>query len=1766
MKKLSRKLKEKAPGSLIQALLNDCSTSYDALETAHFRWAESMENPANTMNSSTDFVDIADARSWLDAVDLVYEPLISEATEYLAVDSTEDPSTLDSVLPPSGDTSDAVSTADEKTVTTDATEVQFTLSAASVERLRPPKISCMVFGSNPREWKLFACEFNTNVKAYYPDNERKLVSLLFKFTSHKAKSCVRSHVVSNSKTPFTDAWSELLSLFGTPAILAKYIISDLKNGPSVSSSNDFLEFDREIQHAINQLSRTSHESDILGHSIINDLLIRLPSSVHVRWNKLALKYKVAHDAYPDIFEFSKFIKLLAAESHDEYYGLDATKRRYLKSVCKQRESKKPCDVMSSSTFIQEVQSAAVESSLGRGSNTKRSFPPNCKFCNEQRHALTSCPTFLALEHAGRWGDDLIASKVCWKCLSYCGSPVNCSPVSDCNCGMPFHYLLHPPPCPAQISQVPNQNDAGFVQTSTGFTALPVLEVVVGNVLTYALQDSGSTASYITQDLVDKLKLDSAPSKNFTRTINATTDTNHRIVKSVKIRGKGQSVYRTITNVFVCQQIPATTRRVALCVKQFPYLDGIDLSAQRAESVGMLVGADSGLNRPTDYKSHPEFPDNNPYAVKYPLGWAISGPIDGGKILKRDTNDVLLIECHQRSHTDRLSRIEDDIRKLYEIERGDLGKAWSITDKKVFQFWEDNITKDDQGHYVLPIPFHDVERRIPNNREYTLKRLFSLKRKLINTGIYDRYDAQLRSMIEDGFIEPVPSKLLGRDDGRVWYLPHFDVIRPDKPGKIRIVMDAKSEYEGVSLNKLCYQGPDLCNKLFSILMRFRQYYAAWSADVTAMYLQVRVPLEQRDMMRILWFKNGVVEELRMTSHIFGGVWCAASSTFALRRAVIDAKASAEVADVVNREFYVDDVLRSVAAVMDECREPADVRDALIGGKFSLVKFQASHPELLKDIAKEHLAPPLKTIRDEDHTKALGLHWNMATDCFYYDADVLRDLSVDTKRTLLSANSTLFDPPGCIAPLLVPPKRIFQKVVGLKLGWDDPLPPEIIEEWKTWYTGLKNLKNLHFPRAMLRADTDGATVELHHFCDASETAYGCAAYVRVVYPDGDIDVNLLCAKGRVAPISHVTIPRLELIAAHLTTRLNVSLLDDLTMKFSAVHFWCDSTITLHYIRNPSLRLQTFVANRVSYIHQNTEVSQWHHVRTDLNIADIISRGIMSVDDLPRQWIKGPDFLHLPEAEWPVEVELPVPAVPMELKVNATCVTPHPPNPENDNSTSQKCTETQAHPVDTLISHFSSAYRLFIAVSWLKRVCRRAKNKTLELGPITATEMNVAEEFCVRHVQSSCYEREIQDLSNPDEDDIVQVNAKSQLRSLSPTILDGLLRVGGRLRYADPQLLNRHPIILPRNHPLSLLLLLRAHEKAHLGTEWTISMLREKYWIIGARLSLRKLRAKCAYCHRNFSQPTPQKMADLPAVRCELVQFAFTNTGVDLFGPFYVKHGRGQAKRWVTLFTCLSIRAIHLEVVHSMSADSFVMALQRFAARRGLPTHMRSDRGTNIVGAESELTAAWNEIDTDEITVKARRKGIDWKFNPPKASEMGGVWERQIATVRKCVTGILNPKVALDDEVLYTTLCEAENLVNSRPITRVSPDPEDGALTPNHLLMMKSNNTEDHIEFNLGAIYRRNWKKVCMLKDQFWNKWVKEYLAELQSRKVWDKERQNFKPDDLVLMVDPLNPRATWPLARITKINTDGDGLVRDVELRTGNSSYTRPVTKLVKLELD
>lgn len=264
-------------------------------------------------------------------------------------------------------------------------------------------------------------------------------------------------------------------------------------------------------------------------------------------------------------------------------------------------------------------------------------------------------------------------------------------------------------------------------------------------------------------------------------------------------------------------------------------------------------------------------------------------------------------------------------------------------------------------------------------------------------------------------------------------------------------------------------------------------------------------------------------------------------------------------------------------------------------------------------------------------------------------------------------------------------------------------------------------------------------------------------------------------------------------------------------------------------------------------------------------------------------------------------------------------------------------------------------------------------------------------------------------------------------------------------------------------------------------------------------------------------------------------------------------------------MATRAVHLEVLMSMDADAFLNALTRFSARRGVPTRLRSDNGTNMTAAERELRAVaqtWSEDDHVRATLLTRH--IEWTFHPPQASHMGGIWERQIRTVRKVLRAIVGSQV-LDDERLHTFFCEAEAVINSRPLTPASEDPCDlEALTPNHILRAGT-----HCSPPLGGAsteeqFRKRWKHVQYLADQFWKRWLKEYLPRLRLRSGPIKERRNFKRGDLVIVASEGVPRNQWKLGRIVHVKPGTDGIVRQVKVRTARNVLVRPVTKLCFLE--
>ena len=280
---------------------------------------------------------------------------------------------------------------------------------------------------------------------------------------------------------------------------------------------------------------------------------------------------------------------------------------------------------------------------------------------------------------------------------------------------------------------------------------------------------------------------------------------------------------------------------------------------------------------------------------------------------------------------------------------------------------------------------------------------------------------------------------------------------------------------------------------------------------------------------------------------------------------------------------------------------------------------------------------------------------------------------------------------------------------------------------------------------------------------------------------------------------------------------------------------------------------------------------------------------------------------------------------------------------------------------------------------------------------------------------------------QDKKIAVKRCGNIYKLNPFMENGFIRVGGRLHNAPIKIDPRHLNILPKKHHVVNLIIDYYHRASgHSGAEYTLSLLRQSYWIISTRSIVRNIINKCFNCRRRQAPVMQQKMASLPEDRITPSKPPFIYVGVDCFGPFLVRRGRATAKTYGVLFTCIVIRAVYIEVVHFMDTESFINALRRFISRRGRPEEISSDNGGNLVKGEKKLRESlqqWNQAQIHEYFLQ---HDVKWIFNPPAASHHGGVWEICIRTVRKVMKALLKKQV-LDDEGLCTLMCEVESILN-------------------------------------------------------------------------------------------------------------------------------------------
>nr|XP_054753823.1 uncharacterized protein LOC129259573 [Lytechinus pictus] len=356
---------------------------------------------------------------------------------------------------------------------------------------------------------------------------------------------------------------------------------------------------------------------------------------------------------------------------------------------------------------------------------------------------------------------------------------------------------------------------------------------------------------------------------------------------------------------------------------------------------------------------------------------------------------------------------------------------------------------------------------------------------------------------------------------------------------------------------------------------------------------------------------------------------------------------------------------------------------------------------------------------------------------------------------------------------------------------------------------------------------------------------------------------------------------------------------------------------------------------------------------------------------------------------------------------------------------------------------------------------------------------------------------------------------------------------------------------------------------------------FWIVNGSKVVAEVLRKCVSCRRLRRPQEEQKMANLPRDRVE-PSAPFTNVGMDCFGPFFVRRGRSDIKRYGLIFTCLCSRGIHIEMLDDMTTGAFINALRCFIAIRGAVRQIRCDQGSNFVGARNELQSALREMTSDQVNTYLADQQCEFVFNAPHSSHAGGVWERQIRTVRSVLRATIDLCPGrLTDSALRTLFYEAMAIVNSRPltVTNMNDPSADAPLTPNHLLTLKRTvPLPPPGQFVKEDVYtRKAWRRVQFLLEQFWSRWRKEYLLGLQRRQKWTMPRRNLQVGDIVLLTDDEAQRMKWPIAMVAEATPDEDGLVRRVQvLGVGTkdldnkgrpnkklAEYWRPVQKLVLL---
>lgn len=1607
-----------------------------------------------------------------------------------------------------------------------------------------------VFSGKPEEWPLFISSYENSTNLCGFSNEENLLRLQ-RALRGKALEYVSSKLTIPALVP--EVVSTLRMLFGRPENIIHNLLTKLRAGPSVNANklDTLVHFSLDVKNIVATMEAANLNAHLCNPMLIQEFIERLPAQMRLQWAVHARNINVVN-----LTEFSNWLFTLAEAASSVISILNP-------SLSTQDNEKRKTPRVN----VHE------ERNNENKDKPKRSTETKCFGCDETGHFIASCEKFRKLDYNGKW--NLVHErKLCRSCLKlhdlrFCRERRVCA-VNECTAK--HHPSLHKPEVTVDSVRNTTTSVVAVHRMTTSNVLYRFVPITIygknTSVNEYALLDEASGPTLIQKSVLEKLDIHGVQSEfcmSWTDKSIRVENNSDRVDLKISPLGRSETQF-LLKNVRSVSELdlPKQTLMFSELAEKYKYLRGLPVESYENMKPKIIIGLNNKhVAMPLKYK---EGGEDEPAALKTRLGWTIYGTngseVTGSKNVHNNVSLQLHIcECDNDVALHKL------MKQNLQLENDEVKVQGPCSNHDINM---QNYATRTNDKFTVKLLWKADNLTMPNNYEMALRRLQCFERKLEkDQDLKIRVNDHIKSMLSKGYIRKLNEVEYNIEYPRKWYLPIFVVKNPNKPDKIRLVWDAAAEHHGVSLNSNLDKGPDFLTPLINVIFNFRVGKVGISGDISEMFHRVAVDQEDCQSQRFLWrsCNNEKEPDVFVLQVMSFGASCSPSLAQYVKNnnAKEFEQEFPRAAKSITERHYVDDMLDSVDTIEEAIQLAQQVREVHRRGNFYIRNWMSNSKEVVAAMGDEYKSESFcQAGKKIEHViepeKVLGMWWRTSDDVFTYNlkftkanGEILSGRRLPTKRELLRLLMSIFDPLGLLSFYTVHMKILLQNVWRKGIMWDETISDEFSEEWLRWLSLLNNVENVKVPRCYFKMGcSQKSIVQLHILVDASENAYAAVAYFRIQTHD-KIETSLVASKTKVAPLRPVSIPRMELLAAVLGARLAATISNGHDLRIESTHFWTDSKTVLLWLRSDPRRYKQFVMFRVAEIQEITDISKWSYVPSKANVADLATKWARQPSfDSPNSWFTGPSFLSQPPNEWPKSES------------------------ENKHHSEVSISEIQHVAVHVQqnvalidFTRFSKYERLLRSMAYVRRfVDQKISSKfTSNNVDLTSEQLHWSQQYLVRLVQSHAYSNEIILLQRSPSCVLPKL---SRLRKLSPFLDENMiLRLRGRLENAtiitDE---TKNPIILPRNHHITHLLVDWYHRKyKHVHHETVINEIFQKYHIPGLRTLLRTVRKNCMMCRIRNSQPNPPEMGPLPVARVSAFCKPFSHVGLDFFGPFIVTVGRRSEKRYGAIFTCLTIRAVHIEMVYRLDMNSCVMAIRNFIARRGVPLHMYSDNGTNLKAAEKELRESLRNIDFQSLHNEFTSPNTSWSFIPPASPHMGGAWERMVRSVKTVLYQIITPDHKLNEERLHNLFLEVENIINTRPLTYLSLESADQeALTPNHFLLGASSGDKPPGRFDESDMYlRKSWRHAQLLADKFWKRWVAEVLPTMTKRAKWFEKVKPIEVGDIVIIVDSNLPRHCWPKGIVTETINAKDGQVRSAIVKTTSGVYHRPAAKIAVLDI-